>query len=329
MKLVPLIALLIISTSTAQETPPADPPANPKEAALEKIFSSMGDKEFPAALAEAKKAGIHPQVLLEARFLHHVVQRDNKAIAAMAPEFIAMREKFDADNSEVFSLKEDWVAVVYYTQALAALEKGDKAEFKKHITEAFWLSPKQAQAFAPHIDQLRLKEAMARITLDPNRTLKDQETRKAVNLGELLANKKAIVLHFWSPMSQEVQINMPDFILTSQACDDQGIGVASVLVGKYPGIIKDAETLRKEDATKAACNWLIDSDKDTLSNKLRISEIPTMVIVSTEGKILFNGRPSNKHFWETLQKVAPNFKRPNSHEHKHADDHQDDDIKNK
>lgn len=313
--------LLSLAFSFAQEDPPSDTPASPKEAALEKIFASMGDKDFPAALKEATKAGIHPQVLLEARFLHHVDQRDDKAIAAMAPEFIAMQDKFDPDNSEVFSLKEDWSAVVHYTQALAALGNGDKAEFKKHITEAFWLSPKQAQAFAPHIEQLRLKEAMANISLDPNRALKDQETGKPVNIGELLADKKALVLHFWSPMSQEVQVNMPDFILTSQACDARGIAVASVLVGKYPGITKDAETLRKEDAAKAASSWLVDSEKDTLSNKLRITSIPAMVIISPEGKVLFNGQPSNKKFWSTLRSVAPGFKRPNNPAHGHADSH--------
>lgn len=311
MKLITIILFHLACYTTAQEITPTDP----KATALEKIFSSIGDKQFPTALDAAKKIGLHPQVLLEVEFLHNVDQRNDKAIAAMAPKFIAMSAKFNADNSEVFSLKEDWVAVAHYTQALAALEKNDKNGFKKHITEAFWLSPKQAQAFAPHIDQLRLDETMARVTLDPNRALKEQESRKEIKLGEILANRKAVVFHFWSPMSQEVQINMPDFILTSQACDDQNIGVASILVGKYPGIIQDAETLRKEDAAKATCDWLTDSEKDSLSNTLRISEIPTMVIVSPNGKILFNGNPSNSSFWDALKKVSPAFKRPNNSEH--------------
>ena len=40
-----------------------------------------------------------------------------------------------------------------------------------------------------------------------------------------------------------------------------------------------------------------------------------MVIISPNGKILFNGNPSNNYFWDTLKKVAPAFKRPNSSEH--------------
>lgn len=308
-------------------TAPAKP-VDPKETAMEQLFSSMGEAGFPAALEQAKTAGIHPQIILEARFLHLIDMRDNAGLAAMAPEFIEKRDAFDPDNSEVFSVKEDWLAIVQYTQALAALEKGDKAGFKTHITEAFWLSPRQAQAFAPHIDRLRLEEAMKQITIDPARVMQAQDEGKPSTLGELMKGHKATVLHFWSPMSQEVQVNLPDFVLTTQSCKDQNIAVLSILVGQYPDILQDAESVRKEDADKAHCSWLVDSNKNSFANLLRITDIPTMAIISTEGKVLFNGHPSDKKFWQTIQKIAPEFNRPNSHdnssnkkpEHKHADE---------
>ncbi|MCP5536024.1 MAG: hypothetical protein H7A51_07280 [Akkermansiaceae bacterium] len=320
----PILLLLTCTLAVAQETPaPVSPelpgaseqpslPADPKEAAMEKLFASMGEDGFDAALEQAGKAGIHPQVLLEARFLHLIDRRDTPGLAAMAPEFTEKKDAFDPDSSEVFSVKEDWQAVVHYTQALAALEKGDKAGFKKHITEAFWLSPRQAQAFAPHIDQLRLEEAMQSVTLDPTRMMQAQDGGKPSTLGELMKGHKATVIHFWSPMSQEVQVNLPDFVLTTQSCKDQNIAVLSVLVGQYPNILEDAESIRKEDAAKAQCVWLSDSNKKSLAGILRITDIPTMVIVSAEGKILFNGHPSDEKFWQTIQKIAPDFKRPNT-----------------
>ena len=279
---------------------------------MEKIFSSMGAAEFPAAVKQAEKAGVHPQVILEARFLHLVDLRDETALAALAPELLKQSDSFDPDTSEVFSVKEDWLAIVRYTQALAALQKGDKAGFKTHITEAFWLSPRQGQAFAPHIDRLRLDEAMASVTLDPQRPMPMQSGAKVSTLGQLMRGKKATLIHFWSPMSQEVQINLADFILTTKSCSEQNIAVISVLVGHYPGILEDAETMRKEDANKAQCSWVVDSNKKSLANLLRITDLPTMVIASPEGKILFNGHPSDNNFWNTLQKIAPQFKRPNS-----------------
>jgi hypothetical protein len=55
---------------------------------------------------------------------------------------------------------------------------------------------------------------------------------------------------------------------------------------------------------------LIDREKDTLSRLLRIQSVPAMVLVSAEGKVLFNGHPSEDHLWEALSKLAPGAKRP-------------------
>lgn len=289
---------------------------DPGAIAIEKLFSSMGQAEFPNALRQAREANVHPQVLLEARFLHLIDMGDDAGLAAMAPELTSTSGSFDPDNSEVFSIKEDWLAIVHYTQALAHLQNGNKTGFKKHITEAFWLSPRQGQAFAPHIDQLRLDEAMASITLDLLKSMSYQENTEFTTLGKLMNGSKATILHFWSPMSQEVQLNLPDFILTTQSCKEQNIKVLSILTGQYPGIRRDAENIRKEDAAEAQCTWLVDSNIKSLADILRVRDIPTMVIVSPDGKILFNGHPSNNKFWEVIQKVAPGFARPNSNSEK-------------
>ena len=283
-----------------------------KNAALEKLFTTLGQDEFATALKEAQQADVHPQVLLEARFLNFIDLGNNAAIAAMAPELSKKRDTFDPNHSEVFALKDDWLAIVHYAQALAALENNNKGDFKKHITEAFWLSPRQAQAFGPHIERLQLEEAMQSLKLPLNQSLKSQINGKSTPLAQYMAGNKAIILYFWNPMSQEIQINLADFIVTTQTCHQNNIPVLAILTGQYPGIIQDAETIRKEDATKAQCAWLVDSNKKLLSSLLRVRDIPTMVIVSPEGKILFNGHPADKTFWTTLEKLSPKFKRPNS-----------------
>ena len=53
-----------------------------KAAALEKLFATLGQDEFTTALKEAQQADVHPQVLLEARFLNLIDLGDNAAIAA-------------------------------------------------------------------------------------------------------------------------------------------------------------------------------------------------------------------------------------------------------
>ena len=283
-----------------------------KAAALEKLFTTLGQDEFATALKEAQQADVHPQVLLEARFLNLIDLGDNAAIAAMAPELNEKRDAFDPNHSEVFVLKDDWLAIVHYAQALAALEKNNKGDFKKHITEAFWLSPRQAQAFGPHIERLQLEQAMQSIRLPLNQSLKSQIDGQLTPLAQHMEGKKAIILYFWNPMSQEIQVNLPDFVITTQTCHQNNIPVLAILTGQYPDMIQDAEIIRKEDASQARCAWLIDSNKKLLSSLLRVRDIPTMVIVSPEGKILFNGHPADKEFWIALENLSPTFKRPNS-----------------
>jgi hypothetical protein len=314
-----LILLLCITTGWAQETQIPDA----KEKALEKIFSTLTPEEFPAALKEARKLGLNQQVLLEAQFLHLVDQENFDAMAKLVPDLLKQRDQFNPDESEIFAVKEDWLAIIHYAQALDALQKKDNTRFKKHITEAFWLSPRQGQAFAPHINSLRMKESMAAITLMPTHPMHPQDGSPATTLGALMKDKKATVLHFWSPMSEEVLQNLDDFIQTAQSCKQNDIAVTSILVGQTPFILKDAELIRKEDGAAAECHWMTDPNKGALSNLLRITDIPTMVIISKDGKILFNGHPADENFWNQIKTIAPKFERPKQtntpHNHAHSD----------
>jgi hypothetical protein len=283
----------------------------PREEILEKLFTSLGQTEFKAIYADAQQAGIHQQVLLEARFLNFVELGDNTAIAKLAPELIQNQNTFDPNQSEVFAIKDDWLAIIHYAQALEALEKNDKASFKKNITEAFWLSPRQAQAFSPHIEKLRLEEAMKTTQLPLNQLLKSQQSREPAPLKAHTKGSKGIILYFWNPLNQEIQIDIPDFIATTEACHESDISVLAILTGKHPDIIDDAEALRKDEAANAKCTWLIDSNKKQLASLLWVRSLPTMIVASPDGHVLFNGHPSDENFWLAIKKLSPTFQRPN------------------
>ena len=314
------IAWFFAAMAFAQDTPPSTDSQKETQRVelLTQIFSQLDTPTFKQAIEKSRKAGIPEQVLLEARFLHWIDQDDSSALAKLAPELLAFRDRFNLELSEVFGVKEDWLSVIEYTQALSALEKGDNDSFKKHIKEAFWLNPRHAQIYAPHIERLRLLQAMAKTTISPELKIQPQQGGQELTFASLVNEKKALVLHFWSPMSQEVAINMPDFVLTSNACQANGIAVASILIGKTPEVLKDAETVRKKHQENAKCTWLSDTEGHSLTSMLRITDIPTMVIISPKGKILFNGHPSESDFWNKIQQIAPNFKRPNNSKHSHS-----------
>ena len=167
-----ICSLLVLVTAALAE--PADSPkpmeaagGSAREVALDNLLSERdSDKELESVITAAKKNGISEQAILEARFLYHVDRREDEAVAAMLPAFLKQRENFKLGDSAIFSVKEDWLAVVEYVQAIASLKKGEKDAFKSHISEAFWLSPRQASAFAPHIERMRLEEAMRSVRID-------------------------------------------------------------------------------------------------------------------------------------------------------------------
>jgi hypothetical protein len=308
--------LLLAATCFAQEPKAAaeeDPYASlpPKRAALERMLSERGTPAtFEAAIKKAREQGVGDQAILEARFLYHVDRREDDKIAAMLPEFLKRKDDFKIEQSEIFAVKEDWLAVVEYVQAIADLKKNDRDGFKKHITEAFWLSPRQASAFAPHIDRLRMEEAMRTVKIDRSLKLPSLLANEPLELGTLMRDHKALLLHFWSPLSRESEASMPDFKVTATELEKHGVAVASLLAESTPDAVKDAKETVKGLGDKPPGVWLLDREKDSLLRLLRIQELPTMVLVSPEGSILFNGHPSEDELWDALSKLAPDVKRP-------------------
>ena len=290
---------------------PAAP--TPRETALDNLLSERGPiRTFDAAMADARKHGVAEQAILEARFLYHVDHREDAAIAALLPEFLSRLNSFKQEDSAIFGQKEDWLAVVEYVQAIASLGKGDKDAFKKHITEAFWLSPGQAAAFAPHIERMRLEEAMREVKLDFNVKLVSLAVADPVSLKQIIGDKKALLLHFWSPRGPECEAAMPDFIATASSLADKDIAVVSLLPNDAPELLTEARAMIKPYAGKASGTWLADTAADSYGRILRIRNLPTMVLVSSEGRVLFNGHPTDDSFWESMRKIDARVSRPES-----------------
>ena len=291
----------------------------PREAALEHL---MSERESPAALDaaidEARKNGISEQAILEARFLYQVDHHDEGALAAMLPDFLKQRENFKLTDSAIFGTKEDWLGVIEYVQAVDAIHKGDKQAFKNHITEAFWLSPNQAPFFAPHIERLRLDEAMQALKIDFSTSLTLLSPGgDPLTIEKIITGKKALVLHFWSPMSEECEASMHDFIATAESLSKHGIAVASLVSDDSSSHeLTEARTRVRALGDKLQSLWLLDSKENPLGRMLRVRTLPTMVLISSDGKILFNGEPADDEFWHALKKIDENIERPDAEEKK-------------
>jgi hypothetical protein len=318
----PIIILAWIvsfSISPAAPFPPDSgsssvPERTPREVALESLLSERGTPErMDAAVENARKNGVGAQTILEARFLYQVDRNDEEKIAAMVPEFLKLRDDFKPGESAIFAQKEDWLAVIEYAQAIAAIRKGDKAAFKTHITEAFWLSPQQAAAFAPHVERLRLEETMAVVKIDFSITLASLGSGgDPVPLEKSMRDRKAMLLHFWSPASTECEASLPDFATTAEFVSSHGIAVVSLVPSGPPDFLTKATEAIAPLKGKNAGDWFIDSASAPLARELRIRNLPAMVVVSDTGKILFNGDPSEDGFWNALKKIDSRITRPDA-----------------
>lgn len=289
-----------------------DHPLSPKEAAIEKLLEQHESLQaFERVAALAREQGVPDQMLLEARFLFHVDHRNDAEIVALLPEFLKRRDSFQPQDSAIFAVKEDWLAVIEYAQALEALAKGDKTAFKRHITEAFWLSPGQGAAFAPHIERLHLEEAMRDLRLDFQAELAGLLAPAPTKLDSLVAGeRKALVLHFWSPWARECEETMNDFAATARVLEQHGVSVASVLAEDDPEILADARKLVGSLPGGTPCQWLLDRKKQPLAALFRVQDLPTVVLVKPDGQVLFNGHPSDERLWQQLRALDPQLERP-------------------
>ncbi|MEY4569227.1 MAG: hypothetical protein RLZZ398_666 [Verrucomicrobiota bacterium] len=287
----------------------------PQENALDNLLSERdSDQAFATVIETARKAGVSEQAVLEARFLYHIDRREDDAIAALLPAFLKQREAFKIQDSAIFGVKEDWLAVVEYVQAIASLKEGNKDAFKSHITEAFWLSPRQASAFAPHIERMRLEEAMQAVKIDFETRLIPLGGGEAVVLKNLMADKKAMILHFWSPASKECEASLPDFVTSATALGEKGVAMISLLPEDSPELLTNAREMIRPLGGNPPGAWVIDHKERPLARELRVQTLPVFVLISNEGRVLFNGDPADDGLWEALKKVDPQLIRPEAGE---------------
>lgn len=295
----------------AQVEPAPESPMDPKEDAIEQMLS---ERESPEALgkavAAARALGVSEQAILEARFLFHVDRAEDAEIAALLPEVEKRKARFNLVDSEIFASEDDWLAVAEYIRAIAALKQGDPAGFKQHITEAFWLSPKQGAAFAPHIERLRLMDAMKAVKVDFEKEYKDTLGDGMVSLGEVLGEKKGLLLHFWSPWSRECEATLADFFQTAEHIIPKGVGVVSILPETSAKVNGDAKAMLQATGKNIPGQWIVDSKKAPISDKLKVQSVPVVVLISAEGRVLYNGHPTEENFWKALEELGPGIMRP-------------------
>ena len=305
MKLLLTAFLSLILPAFTQELP------NDREKILEALLNAPDRTSLDQAIKAGKAAGLPDQLFLEARFVLLVNEDDRVALATLSSELEAHLPKFSLDDTMLFAVKEDFASIVQYTKALAALQNNDTTLFKKHITEAFWLAPSHATQFAPLIDDMRINEAMKKITLDLNLEFEDQRVKgESKSLKAIAGGSPAFLIHFWSPWASQAMAIMDEFQIISGSLIKNNIPVASILLSSTTEARRAGDDLVARKKQGNTAHWLVDTEKFSLGSLMRVSSFPTVVLVSNKGEILFNGDPANRRLWEILTAINPEITAP-------------------
>lgn len=298
-----LAALCLHQSATAQE--PAQPPVS--QELMQKLFNpGATSEELLAATKEASKAGAPRQQIIEAKLIWGLRRQDAAWLMKMLPEIEILAANFDASQSAGIKSADDIRAFIEYTKALDAQSKKDDAAFKKHILEAVWLSPAQAQLFTQTIDKGRREAKLETLKIDLQIALATS-AGEATTMADLMAGKKAVLLDFWASWCGPCMQLMPELKKKAEHLSKHGIVVV--------GMNKDdenAEAVAEKVRGEQEINfpWLIEPQDRPFTKLLEIESIPRMILVGPDGKVLYNGHPQDPGLWSALQKIDPEIKAP-------------------
>lgn len=303
--LLPLAAILLSASFAIAQTPdgtdkPAAEAVNAAKEALQKLFAPSNSAEQLAELAkEANKLGIPRQQIIEARLVWGLRNQDTAYLTKLLPEVEVLAANFDPAQAAAMPNAEAIQSFASYIRALKAQDDKDAEGFKKHILEAIWLQPGQATVFIQTIEKTRREAKMAALTVDMKLPITDS-MGEATTLGDVVAGKKAILIDFWASWCGPCMQLMPSLKKKGEALPAHGIVVAAMNKDDE-NALSIAERIRKEQDMKIP--WLIEPPERPFTKLFEIDSIPRMLLISPEGKVLFNGHPEDPALWAALKKL--------------------------
>lgn len=282
-------------------------PAGVDQATLQKLFDpELTVDQLGAALEQAAKSGASEQILLEAQLIWGLRRSETAFLTTLLPELEALVRTFDPRKSAGIQTIEEIRGLVTYVKALVARDRGDDKGFEALIKEAFWLHPASAPLFAQTIEATRREKKMATLRLDLDVVMTTSEG-EATTLRDQLNGQKALLLDFWAAWCGPCMALMPELRKKASQLSKHGIVVAALNTDSENAEATADRVRREKDMTLP---WLVEPEDRPYSTVLEIRSIPSMVLITPDGKVHFFGHPQSPDLWPALQKIDPSIQPP-------------------
>lgn len=182
--------------------------------------------------------------------------------------------------------------------AIIAEKENNKKKVEESYKNAFWLAPDYSKLFVPFVSEYQQKELMNNVTIPLQTKLKTSEG-KNITLAELVKGKKAILIDFWASWCGPCMGLMDELNNKGKILSPQNVAVVGM---NTENSAEKAEKVKNDKGMTIP--WLIEPENRIFSNMLKINSIPRMILISPEGKVLYNGHPSSPELETALKKVG-------------------------
>lgn len=246
---------------------------------------------FEKALEKGIELGLKPEGAIVSRLTYGIGNEEIAYLSELLPDLRKEAVALDLDATGM--------AFLNLGEALVAADSQDWKSAAYHFKEAFWLAPEYASQIASFVGDVKQQELLSSITLDMSLPVQDANG-KSTTLAELVDGKKAILLDFWASWCGPCIYNMPGLRSKSEKWSPMGIVVAGMNTEGDPEI---ARTTQKDQNMQDVI-WLVETESGNYSDLLHVTSIPTLVLLSAEGKVLKVGHPQDGDWDQALLDVS-------------------------